>query len=198
MPETPRMQRISRSLADATDAKGGYDGHCAFVSELAQMLAAELDWRGRRLAQIRVAGLLHDVGKLRMPDEILLAPRALTPWEYAVVREHCTHGHAFLLGLGLEEEARWVLHHHENFDGSGYPSGLMADSIPMGARILHVADAFEAIIAKRPYSPASSPEYAVEELQRCNGQQFCPSVVAALERVLAHQGGALSMRMAAS
>lgn len=177
-------------MADATDAKGGYDGHCAVVSHLAVLIAMSLGWQGRQLAQIRVAGLLHDVGKLTTPDPILLAPRKLTPWEFSIIKDHSTRGHAFLMGLGLDEEARWVLHHHEHFNGDGYPSGIAGDAIPLGARILHVADAFEAIVATRPYRPPRAPNEAVAEIHRASGTQFCPIIATALEAVVKQQGGA--------
>lgn len=185
-------------MAEATDAKGGYDGHCEVVSHLSQLLAIAMDWHGRQLAQIRVAGLLHDVGKLSVPDAILLCPRALSVWEMALMREHSSRGHAFLLGLGLEEEARWVLHHHENFDGSGYPSRIGGEAIPIGARILHAADAFEAMIAARPYNEPKTATEAVAELERATPEQFCPQVVGALGRLVTTQGGGAALGLAVS
>lgn len=190
------MQRIARALADAVDAKGGYDGHCDVVSHLSQLLAIGVGWKGRQLAQIRVAGLLHDVGKLRTPDPILLADRELSDWEKSIMREHSTGGYMVLIGLGLEEEARWILHHHEHFDGSGYPSAISGDSIPMGARILHVADAFEAMIACRPYAKPKSAAQAVAEMNACTPAQFCPKVSGSLVRLVSSQGGSVSLSLA--
>lgn len=194
MAHTPRMQRVALSLADAVDAKGSYDGHCGVVSHISQMLAVALGWRGRPLAQVRVAGLLHDVGKLTTPDGILLKPGRLSPWEMAVVREHAVHGHQTLMGLGLETEAKWVLHHHENYDGSGYPVGLLENAIPMGARILHVADSFEAMIATRPYSAPKTASEAINELKSYAGVQFCPDVVKAMNVLMMAHGGILPLR----
>jgi HD-GYP domain-containing protein (c-di-GMP phosphodiesterase class II) len=136
------------------------------------------------IERLRLAGLLHDLGKIGLPDAILHAPRALTAEEFAIVRRHPEFGHALLDGMGVEPVDEWVRHHHEHWDGSGYPVGLAGEEIPLGARIILVADAFEAITADRPYRKAQSADAALVELRRNAGTQFDPDVVAALAQVL--------------
>ncbi|MGH3049714.1 MAG: HD-GYP domain-containing protein, partial [Gaiellaceae bacterium] len=132
----------------------------------------------------------HDVGKIGLPDAILRAPRALTTDEYEVVKKHPEFGHSLLEGMGIEPVNEWVLHHHENYDGTGYPGGLAGEEIPFGARIIFVADAFEAMTANRPYRSAQSREFALAELRDKAGTQFDPLVVEALERHLASSAAA--------
>jgi HD-GYP domain-containing protein (c-di-GMP phosphodiesterase class II) len=137
---------------------------------------------------LRLAGLLHDLGKIGLPDAILKAPRRLTEEEYAVVKRHPEFGHSLLEGLGIEPVEEWVLHHHEHWDGSGYPHGLAGEEIPFGSRLILVADAYDAITTERSYRAATSPEQAIVEL-RCNaGSQFDPRVVTALEAHLERAG----------
>ena len=107
--------------------------------------------------------------------------------EYSIVKRHPEFGHSLLEGLGIDPVDEWVLHHHEHWDGSGYPNGLAGEDIPLGARIILVADAFEAITADRPYRPAQTQETALAELRACAGTQFDPAVIEALEL---HLGGA--------
>src|SRR5581483_10692454 len=133
----------------------------------------------------RLGGLLHDLGKIGLPDAVLRAPRKLPDEGFAIVKRHPEFGHALLDGLGVEPVDSCVLHHHEHFGGSGYPHSLAGEQIPLGARIILVADAFEAITAARPYRAAQSPEAALAELRANAGTQFDPDVVAALERHLA-------------
>jgi HD domain len=128
---------------------------------------------------------LHDIGKIGLPDSILRAPRPLTDDEYAMVQRHPEFGHELLDGIGIEPVNDWVLHHHEHWNGSGYPHGLTGEAIPLGSRIVLVADAFEAMTADRPYRQAPGHDYALHELRANAGTQFDPVVVAALERHLA-------------
>ena len=116
---------------------------------------------------------------------MLQAPRALTPEEFEAVKAHPALGYSLLEGLGIAPIDEWVLHHHEDWDGRGYPDGLAGEEIPLGARIIRVADAFEAMTANRPYRPAQSVEYALAELQANMGTQFEHSAVLALEACLA-------------
>jgi polar amino acid transport system substrate-binding protein len=129
---------------------------------------------------LTIAGLLHDVGKLQISDTILNKPAALTDAEYDVIKRHPLLGHETLVALGLPDEAKWVLHHHERSDGRGYPSGLVGEEIPIGSRILLAADAWECMTADRPYRLGMSMELASHEMLECTGSQFDPDVAGAL------------------
>jgi HD-GYP domain-containing protein (c-di-GMP phosphodiesterase class II) len=178
-----RLEAMAQSLADAVDAKGGYTpSHSRGVAKTATLIGAYLDIRGPALMRLRLAGLLHDVGKLRTPDEVLLKPGALTDAEYEVVKVHPIDGWNTLIGLGLKAEATWVLHHHERANGTGYPSGLAGNSIPLGARILAVADAYDCMTTPRVYARARPHHDAMRELHQHEGDQFDGDVVDALER----------------
>ena len=178
-------QTLASALARAVDAKDSYTrSHCQTVSQLAALIATELGFSGDRLARMRLAGLLHDVGKIGVPDMILNKPAALTDDEYLTMQAHATLGYEIVQAAGLPEEARWVRHHHERVDGRGYPDGLVADAIPLESRIILVADAYEAMTSDRPYRKAPGQAFAVQELQRGAGTQFDAHVVEALRRVL--------------
>jgi diguanylate cyclase (GGDEF)-like protein/putative nucleotidyltransferase with HDIG domain len=176
---------LATALALAVDAKDPYTrSHSSTVSELAAQIAAELGFEPGHVAQVRLAGLLHDVGKIGIPDAILQKPAELTDYEYELIKTHATLGHRIVLASELEDEASWVLHHHERIDGNGYPGGLRDEDIPLEARILAVADTFEAITSDRPYRAGQTPAAAFAELQRCAGSQFDPSCVDALRRAI--------------
>jgi diguanylate cyclase (GGDEF)-like protein len=172
---------IAAALARAVDAKDtGTRNHCETVGALSAMIGERLGLEPERLRQLRLAGLLHDVGKIGIADSILQKPGPLSEAEWTIMRTHAGVGHSIVSATELEEEARWVLHHHERFDGAGYPSGVTGDKIPLESRIIFVADAFEAMTADRPYRPGRSPEAALEELASHAGSQFDPACVAAL------------------
>jgi HD-GYP domain-containing protein (c-di-GMP phosphodiesterase class II) len=136
------------------------------------------------LRALELGALLHDIGKIGVPDAILRKPGKLDSREWERMRRHPRDGRGILLGLSfLEDAARVVLQHHENWDGTGYPLGLRGEEIDLNARILAVADAFDAMVSDRVYRPARSYEAAVEELDRCAGMQFDPLVVEAFHRV---------------
>ena len=171
------------------DAKDSYTrSHCQTVSQLAALIATELGFSGDRLARMRLAGLLHDVGKIGVPDVILNKPAALTEDEYRVMQAHSVLGYEIVQAAGLPQEARWVRHHHERVDGHGYPDGLAGDAIPLESRIILVADAYEAMTSDRPYRTAPGQAFAVQELRRGAGTQFDTHVVEALRRVLDRLG----------
>ena len=181
--------RAAKNLVRFVDARDpSTASHSEIVSTLAEAIGAQLGLDPETIEQLRLGGLLHDLGKIGLPDAILRAPRPLTPDEFAIVRRHPEFGHSLLDGLGIEPVDEWVLHHHEHWDGSGYPDGLAGEMIPLGARIILVADAFEAITADRPYRAARSPEVAMIELRDNAGSQFDRDVVAALERHIADTG----------
>jgi diguanylate cyclase (GGDEF)-like protein len=182
---------LASALARAVDAKDSYTrSHCQTVSQLCGLVAAELGLRGDRLARVRVAGLLHDVGKIGVPDAILNKPAKLTAPEYEHMKRHSLLGYDIVQAADMALEARWVRHHHERFDGGGYPDGLAGAEIPLESRIILVADAFEAMTSDRPYRSAPGQEFAVAELHSHAGTQFDPDVVAALTRVLDRAGDA--------
>jgi putative nucleotidyltransferase with HDIG domain len=133
-----------------------------------------------QLIKLRRAALLHDVGKVSVPAEILDKPGPLTDAEFAIVRGHSAAGAEMLAHAGLPDEARWVRWHHERVDGMGYPDGLTGAELPLEARIMFVADAFEAMTSDRPYRAGTSADEAIAELQRCVGTQFDAHAVAAL------------------
>jgi diguanylate cyclase (GGDEF)-like protein len=189
--------RAAQNLVRFVDARSPFTArHSEIVSTLAGEIAAQLGLDTQMVERLRFGGLLHDLGKVALPDAILSAPRSLTPEEWAMVKRHPEFGHELLTGVGIEPVDEWVLHHHERWDGSGYPDGLAGDAIPLGARIIFVADAFEAITAERPYRPAQSADVAMAELWSCAGTQFDPQVVAALERYLVESAPAELLALA--
>jgi diguanylate cyclase (GGDEF)-like protein len=185
--ETERNARLraAKNLVRFVDARDPSTAmHSQVVSELTEGIGIMLELDPATIDHLRLAGLLHDIGKIGLPDSILRAPRKLTDEEFAVVRRHPEFGHSLLDGIGIEPVDEWVFHHHEHWDGSGYPHGLAGEDIPLGARIILVADAFEAMTADRPYRKAPGREFALAELRRFAGTQFDPDVVEALERHL--------------
>lgn len=185
-PSTAALQ----SLAAAVDARDPYThGHAERVSEYAYMLAQCMDYEPVMADRVRVAGLIHDLGKLGIPDSILCKPAALTSDEQAIVRGHPTLGESILRRAHqLEQVIPAVLYHHERWDGGGYPHGLAGEDIPLLARIVGVADAFDAMTTDRPYRPALSLEKAFSELRAGAGRQFDPSLIEPfIEAVSANQ-----------
>ena len=173
--------RAAASAAHAVVARDVYIGsHSHNVGELAARIARRLDLDGEQIELIRVAGSLHDIGKLLVPEAILHKPGPLTPAERSVIERHSEIGHRMLEALELEPIASWVLHHHERWDGRGYPNGLAGEAIPLPSRILFVADAYDTMTTDRVYRAKSSRAEAMAELERCAGTQFDPLVVAAL------------------
>jgi diguanylate cyclase (GGDEF)-like protein/putative nucleotidyltransferase with HDIG domain len=180
-PNRAARLRAAASLARAVDERDAYMGRHSFaVGELAARLAVRLGLDGGTVELMRLAGRLHDIGKLAIPEEILRKQGPLSEEERRILERHCQIGFRMLDSLGVEPVASWVLHHHERWDGSGYPSGLAGEEIPLGARIIFAADAFDAMTHDRVYRPGVPPEDALSELGRCAGSQFDPEVVAAL------------------
>ena len=179
-PDRAARYRAAASLAKAVDARDVYTGsHSERVGELAARIATRMGADAELIELIRLAGSLHDLGKLAIPEEILRKPAPLTEAERLVLERHPQIGFRMLESLGVDPVADWVLHHHERWDGGGYPDGLPAERIPLGARIIFVADAYDAMTSDRVYRKRLSTHDALAELQRCSGTQFDPEVVAA-------------------
>jgi diguanylate cyclase (GGDEF)-like protein/putative nucleotidyltransferase with HDIG domain len=159
--------------------------HSETVGRYAEAIAAELGLAADQVERVRVAGVLHDIGKLGISDAVLLKPARLAAHEWQEIQRHPEIGARILEHANLRDIANWVLSHHERIDGTGYPRALAGPAIPLEGRILAVADAYEAMTADRPYRSALSADEARAELRRNAGTQFDPSVVAAFERVLA-------------
>jgi putative nucleotidyltransferase with HDIG domain len=156
-------------------------GHCVDVAELAARVAARLGASPTERELVRQAALLHDLGKLAIPPEILTKPGPLDPHEWDIVRTHPDRGAEILLRApGLGDLAAAVRASHERWDGGGYPNRLTGRAIPFAARVVAACDAFDAMVTERPYSPALAPEAAIAELHECAGSQFDPDVVAML------------------
>ena len=173
--------RAAAVLARAVDARDAYTGrHSHRVGVLASCVAARMGLDPAEIELIRIAGELHDLGKLAIPEDILCKAGPLTDSERQTLARHPEIGYRMLRGLGAEVIAEWVLHHHERWDGEGYPDKLAGEEIPLGARILHVCDAYDALTSKRVYRDEVSSAEATHELVRCVGRQFDPRVVAAV------------------
>jgi diguanylate cyclase (GGDEF)-like protein/putative nucleotidyltransferase with HDIG domain len=170
------------SLARAVDARDDTGEHSSEVGNVAARIAARMGLPYEEVELIRLAGSLHDVGKLALPEDVLRKPGPLNGVERTVLERHPQIGFRMLDSLGVEPVASWVLHHHERWDGGGYPDRLAGDGIPLGARILFVADAYDAMTTERVYRGRLSHEQAVRELDRCAGSQFDPGVVDAFKR----------------
>jgi response regulator RpfG family c-di-GMP phosphodiesterase len=178
-----------RALADALDAKCDYtSGHSLRVSRFAVLIGKALDLDDEHLKDIELAGILHDIGKIGVPESILWKPAKLTPEEQKIMAEHPVKSAQIIGELkGLKRAREYVLHHHEFLDGSGYPNGLKGDAIPIGARIILVADAYDAMTTDRPYRKAIGHQAAVAELRKQSGTQFDPKMVEALISVIGEE-----------
>ena len=180
-PDRAARLRAAASLAHAVDARDAYTGsHSYMVGELSARVAKRMGLESEQVELARLAGSLHDLGKLAIPEEILRKPGPLNEAERLVLERHPQIGFRMLDSLGVEPVASWVLHHHERWDGDGYPDRLGGEAIPLGSRILFVADAYDAMTTDRVYRSKLSHERAISELERCAGTQFDPEVVAAL------------------
>lgn len=170
------------SLNAAVDAKDpSTAGHSHRVVEIALRIGRELDFEPVRLELLRLGALFHDIGKLAVPDAILLKPGRLTRQEFEVMKRHCDDGARIVDPFGpLRPIVTIIRHHHERWSGYGYPAGLKGETIPLEASIVGVADAWDAMTTNRPYKAMMSVEEAREEVANCSGSQFRPDVVEAL------------------
>jgi response regulator RpfG family c-di-GMP phosphodiesterase len=171
--------QILYTLGEAVAARDSEThSHTQRVTQLSLHLARALGFRGAELTGIGWGAALHDVGKIGIPDSILLKPSSLTDDEWEMMKRHCEIGHRMLRGFPfLRDALAVVLHHHERFDGHGYPFGLSGETIPFAARIFAVVDAYDAMTSDRPYRPPLDPDDAKQELSRCAAAQFDPMVV---------------------
>jgi diguanylate cyclase (GGDEF)-like protein/putative nucleotidyltransferase with HDIG domain len=159
--------------------------HAEHVAGLAVLLARELGWPPDRLEALHLAGLLHDVGKITAPDSFLVQPGALTDAQRERVRAHAALGAEMVTDVLGEEQVAWIRGHHERYDGLGYPDGLAGETIPLGARLLTLADSWDAMTSLRPHRRTLTPEQALEDCRAQRGRHFDPALVTILERLAA-------------
>ena len=173
------------SLAEALDVRdSGSASHCQKVGRFAELTARELGLPPDSVERVRLAGILHDVGRVGIPDELVRKTGPLSESEWALVRSHPEIGARMVGTTDFEDIRAWILLHHERPDGSGYPVGYDWNEVPLEARILGVADAYEAMTSERPYRPARAPDQAAGELRDESGRQFDAQVVDALLRAV--------------
>jgi HD-GYP domain-containing protein (c-di-GMP phosphodiesterase class II) len=170
------LAEISRAL----EMRDRMRGHGERVTALAEAIALRLGWDADRLSTLRYSAPLHDIGKVVVPQEILAKRSALTPDERIEVQRHPAAGARLVEPIRIARRALpYVLYHHERWDGSGYPTGIRGGEIPIEARVIAVADAFDAMTSPRPYRKPFTTERALEEVDRCAGTQFDPAVAEA-------------------
>jgi ribonuclease P protein subunit RPR2 len=188
--ERTRAQELRRSyratvraLSNAVEARDAYTGKhaervTAYGMELARSVGVEVD------PQIEFGFLLHDIGKVAVPDAILFKAGRLSEEEYSLIAQHPVVGAEILRDVDFIGEGKLVVrHHHERWDGTGYPDGLVGEEIPLAARVFAVADTLDALTTDRPYRPAAGWEEARDEIHRFSGRQFDPTVVAAYDAI---------------
>jgi HD-GYP domain-containing protein (c-di-GMP phosphodiesterase class II) len=169
-------------LLDLKDLNTGF--HSTRLAEWAVRVAQEMGMDDSSLRNLEVAALLHDIGKMGIPDAILQKPARLTTEEYDLMKKHPEYGWgAIRLFPTLERASLFILHHHEGYDGRGYPAGLRASEIPVGSRIVSVIDSFDAMVSSRPYRKGLPFEEAMRRLNDASGTQFDPAVVTCFTRI---------------
>jgi len=179
------------ALVKAVEAKDPYTkGHSERVARFAVAIAREMGLASEQVEDIKIGAMLHDVGKIGVPEVIINKTDKLTEDEWEVIRDHPKVAAQILDPFNTSKDVlAMVYHHHERYDGKGYPAGLKGDDIPLAARILKVADSFEAMTSGRPYRSAKTRSEAVQELKTYSGSHYDPTVVSALLRVLAREWG---------
>jgi putative nucleotidyltransferase with HDIG domain len=177
------------SLARAVDARDEYTHrHSENVSSFSVLLGKTLGLKAEELEELRIGGLLHDVGKIGVPDGVLLKQGRLTDEEFSTIRQHPVIGVSIIEPINFPWNVSSIIrHHHENYDGSGYPDGLKGEDIPLAANIIRVADAYDAMASNRVYRTARTPEWIAQEFRRFSGSHFCPDVVDAFFTLMAQK-----------
>lgn len=167
-----------KSISSALDSKDPYThGHSLRVTLYSLILAKEMGFDEKLLEEIETAGLLHDIGKIAIPQNILCKPGKLTDEEFAVMKSHPNNSERLILSVKkLAGISSWLKAHHERWDGKGYPDGLQGEEIPLSARIVAIADTYDAMTSTRSYRKALDHEVAIEEIKRCSGSQFDPNL----------------------
>jgi putative nucleotidyltransferase with HDIG domain len=187
-------------LARVFDARDPYVGsHAAQVATYAEAIARELRLPAAQVEAIRQSAYLHDIGKLAIPESILHKPARLTEAEYALVKQHCDIGADLIAtSQGLRHLAPFIRHHHERWDGRGYPAGLAGEAIPLEARILNVCDSVEAMASDRPYHRGMSADEVIAEVRGCAGAQFDPTIADVFIQITEAQGSSFVVNSAES
>jgi len=167
-----------KSISSALDSKDPYThGHSLRVTLYSLILAKEMGFDEKLLEEIETAGLLHDIGKIAIPQNILCKPGKLTDEEFAVMKSHPNNSEKLILSIKkLAGISSWLKAHHERWDGKGYPDGLQGEQIPLSSRIVAIADTYDAMTSTRSYRKALDHEVAIEEIKRCAGSQFDPNL----------------------
>lgn len=180
------IRELAITFADLIDQKSDFTArHSRSVAENVERLAEGLGWEKKEVQEIRVAGLLHDLGKLSVPKKILDKPGRLDPDEIAIIRTHTYHTYHLLAGAGFPlHVAQWAAYHHERLDGIGYPFGIKAEGIDTGSRLMTIADMFTALTEDRPYRKALSPSESIDIISRGAGTAVDPELVEVARRVL--------------
>jgi putative nucleotidyltransferase with HDIG domain len=175
------LRAIARAVDDLDPTTAG---HSERAAELVARIALELGWAGARVASLREAALVHDIGKISVPEQVLLTPGGLTFEQYEVVKQHAAVGARIVAPFLSPRQVSWVRHHHERWDGRGYPDGVAGEDIPDGAAILCVADSWDAMRRRAWIGQPLSVAQALDECCREAGHQFAPWAVRALEAVI--------------
>ncbi len=170
-----------RAIITSLEEKDSYThGHSVRVAEYSVMIARELGYSEQQVREVEISALFHDIGKIGIPDHILAKPARLTPAEFEIMKSHPVRSAQIMEKISaLKDLIPGIRHHHERFDGHGYPDGLVGHEIPLYSRIILIADTFDAMTSTRPYRLALDKEMAIRELQNCSGTQFDTPLVEA-------------------
>ncbi|HEY6007538.1 MAG TPA: HD domain-containing phosphohydrolase, partial [Geobacteraceae bacterium] len=181
------------ALASAIDAKDPYTyGHSRRVAQISEAICRELGMPGEEIQSIELAALLHDIGKIGTPEHILRKPGRLRPEEMEIIKEHPLQGANILSTIDeLQEVKAWIMHHHERYDGRGYPDKSTAEDIPLPARIISIADSYDAMTSDRPYRKGMNPTKVIDIMDDLSGSQFDPDVFKAFKSVFMRKGAQL-------